>query len=251
MGSCCGKMATMRFKDKIALVTGGARGIGKAIAKRLVVEGASVWISDIDEEALKETSKELNCKYVVMNVADEKQVVQGIKRIVEDEGKIDLLVNNAGITDDTLLIRMKLEQWKRVIDVNLTGTFLVTREVAKVMIKNRYGRIVNIASVVGEMGNPGQANYAASKAGMIAFTKTIAKELAARNITANAIAPGFVETKMTEALPEKVRQAYFEAIPLQRFAKPEEIAGLVAFLLSEEASYITGEVIRINGGLYI
>jgi len=188
---------------------------------------------------------------VVMNVADEKQVVQGIKRIVEDEGKIDLLVNNAGITDDTLLIRMKLEQWKRVIDVNLTGTFLVTREVAKVMIKNRYGRIVNIASVVGEMGNPGQANYAASKAGMIAFTKTIAKELAARNITANAIAPGFVETKMTEALPEKVRQAYFEAIPLQRFAKPEEIAGLVAFLLSEEASYITGEVIRINGGLYI
>ena len=241
----------MRFKDKIALVTGGARGIGKAIAKRLVEEGASVWISDIDEKALKETSKELNCKYVVMNVADEEQVIQGIKKIVQDEGRIDLLVNNAGITDDTLLIRMKLEQWKRVIDVNLTGTFLVTREVAKVMIKNRYGRIVNIASVVGEMGNPGQANYAASKAGMIAFTKTIAKELAARNITANAIAPGFVETKMTDALPEKVRQAYFEAIPLQRFAKPEEIAGLVAFLLSEEASYITGEVIRINGGLYI
>ncbi len=251
MGSCCGKMATMRFKDKIALVTGGARGIGKAIAKRLVEEGASVWISDIDEKALKETSKELNCKYVVMNVADEEQVIQGIKKIVQDEGRIDLLVNNAGITDDTLLIRMKLEQWKRVIDVNLTGTFLVTREVAKVMIKNRYGRIVNIASVVGEMGNPGQANYAASKAGMIAFTKTIAKELAARNITANAIAPGFVETKMTDALPEKVKQAYFEAIPLQRFAKPEEIAGLVAFLLSEEASYITGEVIRINGGLYI
>jgi len=241
----------MRFKDKIALVTGGARGIGKAIAKRLVEEGASVWISDIDEKALKETSKELNCKYVVMNVADEEQVIQGIKKIVQDEGRIDLLVNNAGITDDTLLIRMKLEQWKRVIDVNLTGTFLVTREVAKVMIKNRYGRIVNIASVVGEMGNPGQANYAASKAGMIAFTKTIAKELAARNITANAIAPGFVETKMTDALPEKVKQAYFEAIPLQRFAKPEEIAGLVAFLLSEEASYITGEVIRINGGLYI
>ncbi len=251
MGSSCGKMATMRFEGKIALITGGARGIGRAIAERLASEGATVWISDINEQELKKTAEELGCKYVVMNVAKEEEVVAGIKKIVDEDGRIDLLVNNAGITDDTLLIRMKLEQWKRVIDVNLTGAFLVTREVAKHMIKQRYGRIVNVASVVGEMGNPGQANYAASKAGLIAFTKTIAKELAARNITANAIAPGFVETKMTEALPERVKEEYFKAIPLQRFAKPEEIAALVAFLLSEEASYITGEVIRINGGLYI
>jgi len=259
MGLCCDKMVEiiqekrlkMKLKGKIALVTGGSRGIGKEIARRLIEEGAKVWIADISENELGITSKEIGAVPVLMDVSSEEQVVDGIKRIVQTEERLDLLVNNAGITRDGLLMRMNLGQWNKVMSVNLTGTFLVTREAVKTMIRQRFGRIVNIASVVGEMGNAGQANYAASKAGIIGFTKSVAKEVASRNITVNAIAPGFVMTEMTASLPEKVREEYLKGIPLRRFSTPEEIAGIVAFLLSEEASYITGEVIRVNGGLYI
>ncbi len=251
MGGCCGKMEeTMRFKDKIALVTGGSRGIGKAIAQRLISEGAVVWIGDINEEMLQATSKEIGTKPVLMNVTDEAQVKEAVDKILSEDGKIDLLVNNAGITKDKLLMRMKKEDWDAVINVNLTGAFLVTKAVIPHMIRKRQGAIVNIASVIGEMGNAGQANYAASKGGLIAFTKAVAKEVAGRNVRVNAVAPGFILTPMTEALPEKVKEEYFKLIPMKRFAKPEEVASVVVFLLSEDASYITGEVIRVNGGLY-
>ncbi len=259
MGLCCDKMVEitrekrlkMKLKGKVALVTGGSRGIGKEIARRLTEEGSKVWIADISEKELEITSKEIGAVPVLMDVSLEEQVIDGIKKIVQTEEKLDLLVNNAGITKDGLLMRMNLGQWNKVISVNLTGTFLVTREAIKTMIRQRFGRIVNIASVVGEMGNAGQANYAASKAGIIGFTKSVAKEVASRNITVNAVAPGFVMTEMTASLPEKVKEEYLKSIPLRRFSTPEEIAGIVAFLLSEEASYITGEVIRVNGGLYI
>ena len=240
----------MRFKDKIALVTGGSRGIGKAIAQRLISEGAVVWIGDINEEMLQATSKEIGTKPVLMNVTDEAQVKEAVDKILSEDGKIDLLVNNAGITKDKLLMRMKKEDWDAVINVNLTGAFLVTKAVIPHMIRKRQGAIVNIASVIGEMGNAGQANYAASKGGLIAFTKAVAKEVAGRNVRVNAVAPGFILTPMTEALPEKVKEEYFKLIPMKRFAKPEEVASVVVFLLSEDASYITGEVIRVNGGLY-
>ncbi|MCD6453685.1 MAG: 3-oxoacyl-[acyl-carrier-protein] reductase, partial [Candidatus Aminicenantes bacterium] len=234
-----------------ALITGGSRGIGKAIAERLIKEGAKVWIADINEEMLKETASAIGAYPVKMDVTSEEEVISGVKTIIEKDEKIDFLVNNAGITKDGLLMRMKLSDWETVLKVNLTGAFLVTREVIKGMIRRREGAIVNIASVVGEMGNAGQANYSASKAGLIGFTKSVAKEVASRNIRVNAVAPGFVITPMTEKLPEKVKEEYFKAIPLGRFSTPEEIASVVAFLLSDEASYITGEVIKVNGGLYI
>lgn len=240
----------MRFKGKIALVTGGSRGIGRAIAERLIKEGAKVWIADINEELLKEAASEIGAFPVKMDVTSEEEVKSGVKKILEEDGKIDFLVNNAGITRDGLLMRMKLSDWEAVLKVNLTGAFLVTREVIRGMIRQRSGAIVNIASVVGEMGNAGQANYSASKAGLIGFTKSVAKEVASRNVRVNAVAPGFVITPMTEKLPDRVKEEYFKAIPLGRFSTPEEIASVVAFLLSDDASYITGEVIKVNGGLY-
>ncbi|MGQ9817785.1 MAG: 3-oxoacyl-[acyl-carrier-protein] reductase [bacterium] len=241
----------MLLDKKIALITGGASGIGAAIAKKFIENGAAVIIVDIDQELGNATAKQLGEKafFYYMNIADEQSVNDTINQILNTFAKIDILVNNAGITNDKLLIRMTKEDWERVININLTGTFLVTRAVVKNMMKQHYGRIVNIASVIGMMGNAGQANYAASKAGIIGFTKSCAKELASRYITVNAIAPGFIETKMTEKLPDEVKQMYFKLIPLGRFGKPEDVANLALFLCSDQADYITGQVIAIDGGM--
>jgi 3-oxoacyl-[acyl-carrier protein] reductase len=243
-----------RFKNKVALVTGSARGIGKVIALNLARQGADVVISDVMVEDGKNTVKEIQtlgrkCLFVQCDVSNSEDVNNLISKTVTEFGQIDVLVNNAGITKDTLMIRMKDEDWDNVININLKGSFLCTRAVAKVMMKKRSGSIVNISSVVGLMGNLGQVNYSASKAGLIGLTKSSAKELAPRGITVNAIAPGFIETEMTQKLTEQVRESYLKVIPLNDFGSPEDVANAVAFLASEEARYITGEVIRVDGGM--
>ncbi len=244
----------MLVKDKLVFITGGARGIGREIALAFAKEGADVAVCDVNEEALSEVQnqiEEFSRKALILkvDVTDLGQVEACTNKILDKFGKIDILINNAGITRDSLLLKMSPQDWDAVLDVNLKGTFNCTKSVSKHMIKQRAGRIVNIASIIGLMGNPGQANYAASKAGIIGFTKTIAKELARRNINVNAIAPGFIQTDMTAALPEGVKQKMLESIPLGRFGEVAEVAKIALFLSSGPSDYITGQVIQVDGGL--
>lgn len=242
------------LEGNIAVITGAARGIGQAIAWDLAAKGADIVLCDIKEEWLAETAEGVrkagrNVHCYELNVVDAEAVQKVMGEIAAATGRIDILVNNAGITRDGLLMRMSEEDWDAVLDVNLKGTFACTKAVSRIMMKQRSGSIVNIASIIGIMGNAGQANYAASKGGVIAFTKSVAKEFASRNIRVNAVAPGFISSKMTDALSEDVRQKMLDAIPLSRFGKPEDVADVVTFLAGPASSYITGEVINISGGM--
>jgi 3-oxoacyl-[acyl-carrier protein] reductase len=252
-----GKMA--ENNKKVAVVTGGSRGIGRAIIMALAGPGLTIVFNHFDppeDTAADETTKmasENGCEIegVRLDVSDYQAVQEFISGVVERHGRIDILVNNAGITRDTLLLRMKEADWDAVLAVNLKSVFNCTQAATRFMTKQRYGRIVNIASVVGAMGNAGQANYAASKAGIMGFTKSVAREVASRNVTVNAVAPGFIETEMTAKLSDKVKEAFLVQIPLGRAGQPEDVAQLVKFLVSEDASYITGQIIHLNGGMYM
>lgn len=242
------------LEGKVAWITGSGRGIGRAIAERLGEDGASLVIHDVIEEIARGTAEELAGKgfktmYLVSDVSDMKAVDEATSTIRKEMGRLDILVNNAGITRDTLLIRMKEEDWDLVMRVNLKGAFACTRAAARVMMKQRSGKIINIASVVGVMGNAGQANYAASKAGLIGLTKSAARELAIRGITVNAIAPGYIETEMTAILPEEVRSEFLKVTPLGRGGTPGDVASAVAFFASDAAAFITGQVLHVDGGL--
>ena len=243
-------------KGKVAIVTGASRGIGRSISLLLAANGAKIVAVDVNEEgtaALVEEIKALGGEAVAVhgNVTVAADAEKMVDKGVEAFGRVDILVNNAGITRDGLLLRMKEEEWDAVLTVNLKGAFLCTRAVAKVMTKQRYGRIINIASIVGQMGNSGQANYCASKAGIIGLTKSNARELARRNVTVNAVAPGFIATDMTDALPEKVKQELMAQIPLERLGSSDDIAHAVLFLAAETSAYITGQVLAVNGGMYM
>jgi 3-oxoacyl-[acyl-carrier protein] reductase len=242
------------LNEKVALVTGAARGLGQAISVKLAEAGADVALCDLKAEWLEETAAKVKAigrraECYGVNVAEGESVTAGIKAVEKDFGKIDVLVNNAGITKDGLIIRMSEADWDAVLNVNLKGTFLCTKAVMRGMMKQRSGTIVNIASVIGLMGNAGQANYAASKGGVIAFSKTVAKELASRNVRCNAVAPGFIRTAMTDALDEEVQNKMKEIIPLSRFGEPEDVANVVLFLASDASAYVTGQVISTCGGM--
>lgn len=244
----------MPLKGKVALVTGGGRGIGREIALLLAKEGADVAICDIDKAACDQTKKDIESfgrksMDFQVDVTNVSQVDDMVTKMLDNFGKVDILINNAGITRDGLLIRMKESDWDVVLAVNLKGVFNCTKAATKPMMKQRFGRIVNIASIIGIVGNAGQANYAASKGGIIAFTKSVAKELASRNINVNAIAPGFIDTEMTKKLPDTVKEPMLKQIPLNRFGEPLDVAKVVLFLVSENSSYITGHVINVDGGL--
>ena len=246
----------MQLEGKKALITGAARGIGKTIALLLAREGADVAVSDIDERLAAETAGEIKAigrKSLAIkgDVADIGSVTEMMSNVVEKMGGIDILVNNAGITKDALLLRMKDEEWDAVINVNLKGTFNCTKAAVKYMSKQRSGKIVNIASIVGLMGNAGQANYSASKAGVIGLTKTAAREFAGRGLNINAVAPGFISTAMTDAIPEKAKNELIAQIPMKRLGSPDDVANAVLFLVSSASDYITGQVISINGGMYM
>ncbi len=244
----------MLLKDRVALITGGARGIGRDIALLFAQEGSDVAICDVNQEALDATKKEIEslgrrAEGFVVDVTDLAQVEDMVNKILDKFQKIDILVNNAGITRDNLIVRMSEKDFDSVIAVNLKGTFNCTKSVSKVMMKQRYGRIISIASIIGIMGNAGQANYAASKAGIIGLTKSVAKELASRNVNVNAIAPGFIETDMTAKLADDVKAQMLTLIPLNRFGKANDVAKVALFLASEASSYITGQVIQVDGGI--
>jgi 3-oxoacyl-[acyl-carrier protein] reductase len=245
----------MNLEGKAALVTGASRGIGREIALELARQGANVAVNFAGSEAkANEVVDEIKALgrdafTVKCNVANPDEVSEMVKAAIERFGRLDIVVNNAGITRDNLLMRMKEQEWDDVINTNLKGVFLVTKAVTRQMMKQRVGRIINIASIVGVSGNPGQANYVAAKAGVIGLTKTTAKELASRNITVNAIAPGFITTDMTDTLPEDVKVEMLKQIPLARLGEPKDIAKMAAFLASDDASYITGQTLHIDGGM--
>lgn len=245
------------MKGQTAIITGSSRGIGRTVAEEFAKRGVNVVIVDISEEASSKTAEEIKNSFQVetlgvkADVSNSEDVKKLFDEVVKRFQKIEILVNNAGITKDNLLIRMKDEEWDAVLNVNLKGAFLCCREAVKIMSKQRYGRIINIASVVAFIGNPGQVNYSASKAGLVALTKTLAKEYASRGITVNAVAPGFIQTAMTEVLPEKVKEEMLRMIPLQRFGTTYDVANAVIFLAKPESEYITGQVIHVNGGMYM
>jgi len=250
-------------EKRTVVVTGASRGIGRSICLALASPDTQIYFNyfspgnpEAEEAAASETEKLVadlgsSATSMSVDVADAKDVEAFFEKIVDETGRVDILVNNAGITKDGLLVRMKENDWNMVLNINLKGAFTCTRLAAKIMMKQRYGRIVNIASVVGVSGNPGQANYSASKAGLIGLTKTAAKELASRNVTVNAVAPGFIETDMTAALSEKARTAMLDQVPMRRGGQPEDVAAAVKFLASDDAAYITGQVIHVNGGMYM
>ena len=246
----------MSLTGKKALITGASRGIGKAVAMKLAAEGADVIVTATSLDRAKQTADQIallgrRAIPVKVDVGVASEVEALFQLVVEEFGSLDILVNNAGITRDGLLMRMKEEDWDSVLDVNLKGTFLCTREAIKLMAKAKSGRIVSISSVVGEMGNAGQANYCASKAGIIGFTKSVAREYAKRNITVNAVAPGFIETDMTSVLTEGIREELLKQIPVNRFGSPVDIANAVYFLVSDLGSYVTGQVLAVNGGMHM
>jgi len=244
----------MELKDKVALVTGGAQGIGRTISQELARAGAHVVLGDLNLEGAKATAEAINisggsASAVKIDVSNATEVREVFDFIIKDKKPVDILINNAGITRDGLMVRMKESDWDLVLDINLKGSFLCSQQAAKQMMKQKSGAIVNIASIVGVMGNFGQANYSASKAGVIGLTKTLAREVATRGIRVNAIAPGFIDTEMTRVLDEEVRQKLIEQIPLARLGLPEDVARCVNFLVSDKSSYITGQVINLNGGM--
>lgn len=245
----------MELEGKVALVTGASRGIGKAIALELAKQGAKVAVNYAGNEQkaneVVQAIKELGQEAIALqaDVSNSESVQQMVKFVIEHFGSLDILVNNAGITKDNLIMRMKEEEWDSVIDTNLKGVFLTTKAVTRQMMKQRSGKIINVASIVGVGGNPGQANYVAAKAGVIGLTKTAAKELAARNITVNAVAPGFITTDMTDSLSDDVKQEMLKQIPLSRFGSPEDVAKVVRFLASTDSNYMTGQTLHVDGGM--
>ncbi len=244
----------MDFKGQVALVTGSARGIGRAIAEAFARRGAVAVVADVNLDQAKEASVEIaksgaKSMAVKLDVSKSGEVIKAFEEIVKEFGRLDVLVNNAGITRDALLLRMKEEDWDAVMEVNLKGVFLCSKEAVKLMTKQRHGRIVNIASIVAFSGNPGQANYSASKAGIVGLTKTIAKEYASRGITSNAVAPGFITTAMTDAIPENIKEEMKKTIPMGKFGTIDDVASAVLFLASQP--YITGQVVHVNGGMYM
>jgi 3-oxoacyl-[acyl-carrier protein] reductase len=245
-----------RFEGRVALVTGASRGIGEAIARRLASEGATVLAAARSTPSLDRVVAEISsaggaARAIALDVSESASIDAAVKSALDQNGQIDVLVNNAGISEDNLILRMSREAWDRVLSTNLTGAFLLTQAVVKGMVRRRYGRIVNVTSVVGLMGNAGQANYASAKAGLVGLTKSVARELGSRNVTCNAVAPGFIATAMTDRITAEARETLSGQIPLQRLGSPEDVASAVAYLASEEAGYVTGTVLNISGGLYM